>query len=311
MWQFGGASTDEWFERSRAWADTGEPSKFLGLLADWPEWDRGTFSGFGDLFTRPNVPASTSVGAKMIEGMPVVWRAFLESAGGFDEQYIGWGGDKISLIDVLRGLVREGLIDIRVLTSVVACHQPHPTDPLHKTDMASRLQGRRIMAKRMIESRTIEWKRRIPGLVDGLRAGWKATGFDVEPMAGFTEVLATLASIAKRRTRSGAVCAFGTHAGAIRAHLERAGLPTADSASLMVGIDPIEGDWRAGLPALAERLRRAVPPNGQVLFAQRLDGPGLDGMTVGHLQTQVVTKSNEARDARFGGVRYAIIHGKL
>lgn len=319
LWQFGGASTEQWWERSAAWADSGDPEAFKALLRDWPEWDSGVFSGFGDMATDGD-PASTSVGDRMIEGMPVLWRGFLEATGGFDEDYVGWGGDKISLIDVLRGMCREGIIDLRVLTSVVAVHQPHATDPSHTDARSAANEKRRSIARMLIDSRTLEWKRRIPGLVEAVRKGLAPTApgaptFD--PPADLTAILDGLTPMVQRRHKPGApVVCMGAHAGQLRAHLERAGLPCGTDPkqphAVVVLIDPLQGDdWRKAVTDLGHKLRAECHPTAAVVLSQRLDGPGLAGLQPVHLQTEVIKRSMDARTIRVGGVRHTVMCGRL
>lgn len=325
LWQFGGASTEQWWERSAAWSETGAADAFQALLSSWPDWDRGTFSGFGDRATglpaEAGPPASVSVGDRMIEGMPVLWRGFLAAIGGFDEAYVGWGGDKIALVDVLKGLAREGVVDIRVLTSVVAVHQPHATDPAHTDARSAANEKRRRLALMPIQSRTLEWKRRVPVLVDALRRGWGGAGApdvrspDPQDLA---PVLETVTPMVRRRLRPGAVAVcMGQHAGALRSHLERVDIPVGEDAkaphAVLVAIDALDAasGWRHGVEALGHALRSVAHPTASVVLAQRLDGPGLDGLQASHLQTQVVRRSMDARTIRVGAARYTVMCGRL
>lgn len=330
LWQFGGASTEEWWARSAAWADTADAAEsvrqFNDLIGTWPEWDKGVFSGFGEMAEDlGRAPSSVSVGNRMIEGMPILWRSFLEACP-FDEKFIGWGGDKISLIDVLRGLCREGIIDIRVLTSVVALHQPHATDPTHVSELSKANERRRTLARMPIESRTGDWKRRIPGLVDALRKGWAEAAQGALPpgigSAGdLAQVLDVVAAMAKRRARPGcSVVALGPHAGILAAHLEREGLgvvlrePTNAPQAVVVLVDPLDaftGEHRARVEALGHHLRATLHPTAAIVVAQRLDGPGIDGLRPVDLQTQVIRRSMDARTIKAGRVRFTAICGRL
>ena len=142
-----------WSYRNMWWVSHNEHGAYMArgvhgpanvlLLEIESEHVTEVFSGFGEMAEDlGRAPSSASVGARMIEGMPILWRAFLEACP-FDEKFIGWGGDKISLIDVLRGLAREGVLDMRVLTSVAALHQPHATDPTHTSELSRENERRR------------------------------------------------------------------------------------------------------------------------------------------------------------------------
>ncbi len=327
LWQFGGASTEQWWERSSAWAASGDPGEFRALLACWPEWDRGVFSGFGeDAAAPPHIngePVSVSVGARMIEGMPVLWRGLLEALGGFDQAYVGWGGDKISLIDVLHGLAAEGVIDIRLLSSVVAVHQPHATDATHTDRRSKANEKRRMNARMAIQSRTLEWKRRIPGIVDALRAAWGANVQAASFTSDLLPLVEMLAAQVLRRWKPGAqAAAFGSFSGILRAQLERVGirdvaagetLPTTRGA-VVVAIDPLgvigDGGWHAALANLGARLR-SLSPTATVVIAQRLDGPGLSGLRPLDIQTAALRNTRDARVVKHGGVRYAYLTGNI
>ena len=330
LWQFGGASTEDWWERSAAWAATEDVAesvrRFNDLVATWPEWDRGVFSGFGELAQPLGArPASASVGAKMIEGMPILWRAFLEACP-FDERYIGWGGDKISLIDVLRGLAREGVLDMRVLTSVAALHQPHATDPLHTGALAHDNERRRTLQRMPIESRTLEWRRRIPGLVEALRRGWSesvggAVPASIGVSAKISELVDVVAQMAKRRWKAGIpVCVLGPHAGVVGAALERHGCTgitreiSSAPQAVVVWVDPLdafEGAWSDRVHAIGGELRAKAHPSASVIIGQRLDGDDLRGLRPVDLQMHVIKRSMDARTVRTSAGRYTAISGRL
>ena len=331
LWQFGGASTEEWWARSAPWADTQDVGesvrKFSHLTWTWPEWDRGVFSGFGEMYTydgRPS-PTSASVGAKMIEGMPILWRAFLEACP-FDEKFIGWGGDKISLIDVLRGLAREGVLDMRVLTSVTALHQPHATDPTHTSELSRENERRRTRLRMPIESRTLDWRRRIPVLVEALRRGWAesvggAVPASIGASAQIAEVVDICATMAKRRWKPGApIAVLGPHAGVLAAALERNGCTgvtreiSASPHAVTVWVDPLDGfagTWSERVDALGHELRAKAHASSAVVLGQRLDGDDVRGLRPVDLQTRVIKRSIDARTVKTGAGRYTAICGRL
>ena len=331
LWQFGGASTEEWWARSAEWADTQDIAEsarqFNDLVATWPEWDRGVFSGFGEMAMGGGIsgPMSASVGARMIEGMPILWRAFLEACP-FDEKFIGWGGDKISLIDVLRGLAREGVLDMRVLTSVAALHQPHATDPTHTSEMSRENERRRTRLRMPIESRTLDWRRRIPVLVEALRRGWSesvggAVPASIGASAQIAEVVDIVAQMAKRRWKPGApIAVLGPHAGVLAAALERNGCDgitreiSASPHAVTVWVDPLDafaGAWSERVEALGHELRAKAHPSSAVVLGQRLDGEDVRGLRPVDLQTRVIRRSIDARTVKTGAGRYTAICGRL
>lgn len=331
LWQFGGASTEEWWARSAEWADTQDIAEsarqFNDLVATWPEWDRGVFSGFGEMAMGGGIsgPMSASVGARMIEGMPILWRAFLEACP-FDEKFIGWGGDKISLIDVLRGLAREGVLDMRVLTSVAALHQPHATDPTHTSELSRENERRRTRLRMPIESRTLDWRRRIPVLVEALRRGWSesvggAVPASIGASAQIAEVVDIVAQMAKRRWKPGApIAVLGPHAGVLAAALERNGCDgitreiSCSPHAVTVWVDPLDafaGTWSERVEAIGHELRAKAHPSSAVVLGQRLDGDDVRGLRPVDLQTRVIRRSIDARTLKTGAGRYTAICGRL
>ncbi len=123
---FGGVGPADWLARSEAWAATGCPAACRTIVGPWEPIDHGIFSGFPDKHT-PGRPASMRM-RECPEGMPILWRGLLEALGGFDERFIGWGGDKEELVHRLRGLRDARCFDFRLLTSARAWHQPHARD---------------------------------------------------------------------------------------------------------------------------------------------------------------------------------------
>jgi len=111
----------EWIARSRDWFETGDSELFGALLADVPRAS-DVYAGHAEHYTRKG-PASMTFDVE--EGMPCVPRRVLKALGGFDELYTGWGGNKEELVYRLLGLKHRGLLDMRLLTSAVALHQPH------------------------------------------------------------------------------------------------------------------------------------------------------------------------------------------
>lgn len=347
--QFGGVSTEEWLARTvdfARWAR--EPDLFAGMLARWTDIDRGTFSGFGHLARHPaegplsdRDPVSTSVGAAMVEGMPILPRKFLEAVGGFDEAYIGWGGDKISLVDVLRGMCAEGIMEIRVLHGVVAMHQPHATDPHHTSDLARRNEHRRQLARMEIDARNLPWRRRVGALGAAMHAGWQecATALGVsgatlgDPSACPPPeiVSAVVTALRSPRLSGQRVVVVGSDAvaracsGQIqRSDVSRGTLGTAEaSPAVLVVVSPLpnplfddEAAKNGALDGLRDLIGRTIRA-GSVVVAQRLpDAPAGGRVGPGHLrpvdmQDWLVKTSTGAQVFRAAGQTWALVTGRV
>ena len=332
--QFGSVSTDQWFEGSNPWAWAADPSMFVEEMTGWPEIDRGTFSGFGELangrhFMDAPAPESVSVGARMVEGMPVLPRAYLEACGGFDERYIGWGGDKISLVDVLRGLCRECVFDIRVVSSVIAMHQPHPTDPAHTGRLAHENERRRQHARMEIEGRTLAWRRQIPALAAAMHSGFRACvpGASVPALldAHMADVLSAVVGALRGRLarQPGArVVTVGPHAAALARAVAGAGMPVAEEGAtgpvVIAAVDAVDPAGAEDDRVIAGRLdavraewgARVTGP-ASVVIAQRLllDGPAR--LRVSDIQHRLTKTPIDARTIRAGGQTYALVTGRL
>ncbi len=67
------------------------------------------------------------------EGFPAFPRWLWEALGGYDERFLGWGGNKIEFCRRLRLLdALEGLIEFRLLNSTLFLHQPHERDDCYR-----------------------------------------------------------------------------------------------------------------------------------------------------------------------------------
>lgn len=110
-----------WIERSAAWAASGAVEGLAPLLSATP-LDGGVPGAQGDQL-RPGAPGSESL-SDVRDGLPIVWRGLVDALGGFDEWFIGGGAEKGAFVDLLEGLRRADLIDMRLLTSVRALRQP-------------------------------------------------------------------------------------------------------------------------------------------------------------------------------------------
>ncbi|WP_437763247.1 glycosyltransferase [Sorangium sp. So ce281] len=110
-----------WLERSAAWAASGAVEGLAPLLAATP-LDGGVPGAQGDRL-RSGAPSSEPL-SDVRDGLPIVWRGLVDALGGFDEWFIGGGAEKGAFVDLLEGVRRADLIDMRLLTSVRALRQP-------------------------------------------------------------------------------------------------------------------------------------------------------------------------------------------
>ncbi|MFN3200019.1 MAG: glycosyltransferase [Bradymonadia bacterium] len=156
---------------------TGTPSKWIRASSSWVKGKQtwadlvGKFdefepvhSGFLDRY-QPGPPASVRV-SDLPEGMPIIPRAILKALGGFDEYFTGWGGNKEEIIDRLKGLQREGVLDIRLLASVRILHQPHRKDK-GRTKGQNEKQARREQKAAEIKAEADWWLEQL-GIVSGV-----------------------------------------------------------------------------------------------------------------------------------------------
>lgn len=345
--QFGGASTDEWIAASACYESwVSDPATFDAFLGAWQHIDRGTFSGFGErcdhpvVAPAPGVPVSASVGAAMIEGMPILPRPFLEFVGGFDEAYVGWGGDKISLVDALRGMCAEGIMELRVLTGVVAMHQPHATDPHHTSDLARRNEHRRQMARMEIQARNLGWRRRVGALGEAMHEGWKAAAAhlgvamlamdDPESRPPPEAIAAVVLALKSPRVAGLRVVVCGHDAvmracaGQSKAEMSRGRLGQREATHCaLVLVSPLD---RADFADAAEKngvldgLRAHIDqttPGGHVVVLQRLAELPVGGRAApGYLrpvdmQDRLVKSSPGAQVFRAAGQTWALVTGRI
>lgn len=131
-----------WLAHSEAWAK-GEEQATVAELVGRNHVKGGEYSGFDDL-RRKGAAAPQSMPKQIPEGFPCAHRDIFRALGGFNEGYIGWGGNKEELCRRINALRGEGLT-YEVIRTVTAYHQPHPADA-HKTQ-ASAL--RRMNQQRM------------------------------------------------------------------------------------------------------------------------------------------------------------------
>lgn len=151
----------KWIRTSKSWVSGKQTwAELVGKLDDLEP----VHSGFLDRH-QPGPPASVRL-SDLPEGMPIIPRAILEALGGFDEYFTGWGGNKEEIIDRLKGLQREGLIDIRLLASVRILHQPHRKDR-GRTKGQNEKQAHREKRAAQIKTEADWWLEQL-GVVSGV-----------------------------------------------------------------------------------------------------------------------------------------------
>lgn len=92
-----------------------------------------TSSGHANLYRKG--PPSCRRFSKLIEGEPAFPRRIWEVLGGYDERYLGYGGNKVSFVRAMTLLDRqEQLCAVYLLTSCLFLHQPHGRDPLRTNE---------------------------------------------------------------------------------------------------------------------------------------------------------------------------------
>lgn len=189
MGGIGGASPEEWLAISKQWVESGNP---LDMQIALSRCQVGTpiYSGYPEKYTGPREPKSVELPSPL-EGMPILWRGLLEALGGFSEDFGEWGGDKEELVDRLRGIVRAGLAKFRLLTSVMALHQPHHSDPEAWSPAARLRMNERERRHRLIETKTHWWKEQLARVQAAFPAALAAAGphrqFEVTPLSDAEE----------------------------------------------------------------------------------------------------------------------------
>lgn len=236
---------------------------------------RSTYSGFAERATDPRDGVCFEP-VELKEGMPCLDRRIVEALGGFDEFYIGWGGNGEEFSDRLRGLDMAGLCEVNLLRSVLCIHQPHTKDQTARTKETKQRQRRR--EKRAKELRqSPEWWHSITKAVRELMPdiageGW-ARRRDLEPPP---ELISAAPIIQKMVRRRGMVLVAGEYAEQIVGHMKlelrtparQANGADLSSAAAFVGVDVAADE----LLATARELR---PGTAIVLFAKtRADQAG-------------------------------------
>jgi hypothetical protein len=288
---WGGVGPADWLARTVKWSLSGDPAAFRELLATWPEIDGGIFAGHPQLFS-PGPPRSEPA-PTLKEGMPIVWRGLLNVMGGFDEAFGEWGDDKVELVDRLKGLAAAGLIEMRIVTSVRALHQPHDRDPGADTPAARARQAKRLSRLRMIEQRAAWWRPQVeaardalPGILAPLRAGLAGSPAQAAPPPSTRqpgpadEILAEAAASAvnQRWKGHGPVLVIGPIGDALRRRLDgrevlaldpgAIGSAPAGGCSAVVVADACQRLDDGALRSLADGVARAATQRAPVVVIE-------------------------------------------
>jgi hypothetical protein len=102
--------------------------------------------------------SAPAVGLK--EGFPTCWPALWRALGRYDEAFVGYGGNKEEFVRRLIAVSRSRRLQMRVLTSVLALHQPHPPDPGRRQEGAQRIRNAHRFRTRLREiQRRAPWWR--------------------------------------------------------------------------------------------------------------------------------------------------------
>jgi hypothetical protein len=153
-----GFNPDAWLTHSTVWAASGSSADFAGMLASTPI-EGGVHSGYEQRY-RPGPPSSERLG-DLLEGMPILWRGLIKALGGFDEWFVGWGAEKEVFVDLVKGVQRSGSIDVRLLTSARALHQPHQIDPESFRPEVRNRQTERERRRKEISQGARWWRERL------------------------------------------------------------------------------------------------------------------------------------------------------
>lgn len=122
---------------------------------------------------RPNRPPTSEHRPMIPEGFPAMPRSLWLALGGFDESFLGWGGNKIELCRRLRYLdVREGLVSIELMTSALFLHQPHARDEAH-FDAAMRAHNQALFddKERQMREGAPWWRAQVERVREVVREG--------------------------------------------------------------------------------------------------------------------------------------------
>lgn len=178
------------------------------------------YAGFRGLATDPG-EGPVSERKTIPEGVPCLDRRVVEALGGFDEFFIGWGGNGEEFSNRLEALDHAGLAEVHLLRSVHIIHQPHEKDPTASSkETRKRQRIREAKAKQLNAGLNKEW----PGVVEKVRAlmddiggrAWQRRQ-EIEPPP---ELIRLAPSILKMRRRRGVVAVIGQFADEVVAYFQ-------------------------------------------------------------------------------------------
>lgn len=114
------------------------------------------FSGFAEKYEME------AVGTKPVktfqENTPAFPRALWRALGGFDERFIGWGGNKHEFSRRLSRLNELGIISARVIPQIRLEHQPHKKDPSRSARNEQTRKNRALFAQKERDMRnSVQW----------------------------------------------------------------------------------------------------------------------------------------------------------
>lgn len=171
----GAIGPEAWISKSSVWVTSGDRADYESAIDCGPV--SPAWGGYPERYSGPSAPASSLL-ADLPEGMPVLWRVLLEALDGFDEGFGEWGGDKEELVDRVKGCARAGLLEVRLLSSVRALHQPHTIDAQAFSPEARPRTRERERRARLITTLATWWRVRL----DKVRVALEASGLAGGPV---------------------------------------------------------------------------------------------------------------------------------
>ena len=163
-----GGSPGGWVERTAAY-ERGDEG-WAELMAR----EGGTLSpqvhcGFFRLFNGGRWPDSTPL-SELGEGMMSFPKSLWTALDGFDERFLGWGGNYEEFNNRVMNLRGRGLLEVRLLSSVRLIHQPHLRNTAATS--AKRQPGQTLRARKKLELDRVAawWKKQLAAAEKALKA---------------------------------------------------------------------------------------------------------------------------------------------